>query len=246
MRVAEWTFFSRRHPVYQREEGEERWPWPAAMPGLVPARYIEEPLVPGDEPYVTEPLVMEMEGYPSVVVYQTPTGRTIQRVALRTRYMRWVELGEIEQIAAEWFSALLQLSMGPYTAEDLRRMGHPYGYGLFTSQRRAAPSWRLLQHPRRIPPMGRHAYVSGTRIRGRMPDRAVVNVNTGRFLRSWSYRILQWYGGVTLTFVNVAEYAWFLAHGTIYMQAHGPWEPVARRRRPIPPRMPEDGVPVHL
>ena len=180
------------------------------------------------ETLVTEPLHMETIGYPSVDVYRTPDGDTLQKVLLRTRYMPEIELDEIEQIVADWYDLCRLMSEGPYSSEDLRRMGHPYGYGL----RGSAPSWARLRRPRRLPSMGQAAYIPG--LRGRVSDQSIVNLQSGTFRESWYTRILRWAGGVTVLIGNRAPYAWFLAHGTIKMQAHGPWSTVAHR---VLPRM---------
>ncbi len=224
MRVEEWLFLERTHPVYERPPEAERWPVP--LPGLEAAEYREEAVAGEEQPVVVEPLRMEMVGYRSVTIYRTPGGQTIQKVVLRSRYARFMDLSEIERIAREWFARLMQMSLGPYTLKELRRMGHPYGYG----PRGSRPSWHRLLQPRCIPRMGRAAYIAGWR--GRVPDRSIINIQTGNLFRSWYYRILPWHGGVTIIWGNRAEYAWYLVHGTAKMQAHGPWETVARRLLP--------------
>ena len=128
MRVGEWEFWDREHPVYQRPPEASKWAF--ALPGMVARKYDEKEGKPGEEPVVVEPLALSMEGYPSVDLYQTPSGQTIQKVSLRTNYGPDIDAGEIEAIAAGWNAMLKSMSMGPYTLRMLRRMGHPYGYGV--------------------------------------------------------------------------------------------------------------------
>lgn len=215
MRVDEWAFAEATHPVYERPPGATRWP--VAPPGLVPDEYEDW------QGTVVEPLRMSMEGYPSVDLYRAPGGDTIQKVELRSNYMPDVDTAEIEQLAREWNALLVTMSWGPYTLDDLRAMGHPYGYGQKTDP--PTTGWGKLFQPRAIPRMPRH--VPG--IRGSVPNRSIINIQSGAFQSSWYVRILRWYGGLNLLFGNSAMYAWFLAHGTRFMQAHGPWETVARR-----------------
>jgi len=210
--------------VYERGEEETRWPVP--LPGMRAAPYIEEEWKGKPEELVTEPLELETIGYPSVDVYRAPSGDVIQKVILRTRYMRWIELDEIEQIIQDWYDLCRIMSLGPYTLKDLEELGHPYGWG----ERGSKPSWARLRFPRAIPAMGAAAHIRG--LRGRVPDRSIVNIQSGAFYESWYTQLLPWYGGVTILIGNRTFYGWFLAHGTIYMQAHGPWETVARRLLP--------------
>ena len=215
MRVAEWEFAEATHPVYERPPGATRWP--AAPPGLVPDEYEER------RGTLVEPLHMSMEGAPSVDLYQAPGGDTIQKIELRSQYTPDVDTSEVEQVAREWTDLLVRMSMGPYSLDDLREMGHPYGYGQPDDPRTSG--WARLFRPRAMPSMRRHT----AGVRGSMPNRSIINLQSGELLGNWYVRILRWYGGLNILFGNRSEYAWFLAHGTRSMQAHGPWETVARR-----------------
>lgn len=210
MRVSEWEFADRNHPVYGRPEEAANWQFGPA--GMRPLPYHED-----EQGTVTEDLRMEMEGHPSVDIYQAPSGSTIQSVQLHSKYSPEIDLKLVEAAAREWYEDLTRLSFGPYSLSDLREMGHPYGYG----DKREPYTWERLHRPRAIPRMGAHLRSMGYR-KG-MPDRSVVNRQSGRFSESWNLRVLRWMGGVNVLFINSAPYSWFLAHGTYKMQAHGPW-----------------------
>lgn len=220
MRIDEWTFFDAAHPVHERPPEDTRWP--VALPRMVPDEYLEV------EGQTVEPLHMDMEGYPSMDLYKGPGGWTIQKAELRTSQdIRDVDLTEIERIAEEWLKHLRTMSLGPYSLKTLREMGHPYGYG----ERGEPPSWQRLRRPRTIPrALGRQAMRPG--FRHPAPDRAFVNLQSGDFYRAWRRLQLQWYGGINLLWINPTRQAWWLAHGTYKMQAHGPWATVAEELLP--------------
>lgn len=224
MRIDEWEFADRTHPVYERPPADTRWP--VGLPGQVPAEYTQRWRDLQQDPLTVEPLQMDTVGYPSVDVYRTPAGRTIQKIILRSQYTQDIDVSGIERLAREWMHYMRFMSLGPYSLRLLRKMGHPYGYGKAGS----APSWERLGAPRRVPRMGRLAYIRG--IRGRVSDRSLVNLQSGEFWRAWSWRLLRWHGGLTLLVLNPTPQAWWLAHGTYRMQAHGPWATVAKRMLP--------------
>ncbi len=220
MRVDEWEFADAAHPVYERAPQETRWP--AALPRMIPDEYMDI------EGQTVEPLHMSMEGYPSIDLYKGPGGSTIQKAILRTAQdMRDVDLTEIERIAEEWLKHLRTMSLGPYSLKTLREMGHPYGFG----ERGEPPSWQRLKRPRAIPrAVGRQAIRPN--FRQPAPDRAFINLQSGDLYRSWHKMQLQWYGGLNLLWLNSTRQAWWLAHGTYRMQAHGPWATVAEELLP--------------
>jgi hypothetical protein len=171
-----------------------------------------------------------MEGYPSVDIHMSASGNVTQTVRLHSEYARDIDLATVRHLAAQWYAALRRLSEGPLTRRDLRRMGHPYGYG-----DTPVVSWGRLRNPRAIPGyQGR--YRAGSR--GMVTNRAVINSPTGRFRDAWRMSVTIQDGGAQLNFWNEARsdrganYPWFLAHGTVKMQAHGPWEEVARQLLP--------------
>lgn len=220
MRTAEWVFLDAEHPVYQRPPEDRAWIDP--LPGMVPSEYRLDPA--GN---VVEPLRMETAGYPSVDIHQSPNGATVQQVSLRSdQYAQDADMEELEQLGRSWLAALKELCLGPYSRRDLRAMQHPYGYGrpgarVGGQYIPAEPvSWARLKRPRRIPSM-----------RAGVPDRSFINLDPdegGALRDSLSFRLLRWFGGVNLLFVAPVRYAIYLAHGTVKMQAHGPWETVAR------------------
>jgi hypothetical protein len=218
MRVDEWTFENLDHPVYERGDEEQ---WPVPLPGLVATPYRED----SASGRVTEPLVMQMTNYPSVDLYRTPAGSTIQKVDLRSEYAAEADITPIERLANEWLRNLENMSLGPYSLAMLRNMGHPYGYGTG-----GPPSWEKLRRPRRMPNI--HRARRQPPMRQSVPDASIINYQTGAFWASWDAKVLRWYGGVSILFQNSRYYAWFLAHGTIKMQAHGPWAEVAARMLP--------------
>ncbi len=229
MRVQEWEFADATHPVYERPPGATQWPDP--LPGMLPSQYDDSPARGTDR----EPLQMGTEGFPSAEVYQAPGGDTIQKVALNTKYADDIDITEIEQLGREWIGLMRRMSMGPHSADDLREMGYPYGYGKPADTKGgytpAEPaSWDRLSRPRQIPSMGAHRRVRGAR--GSVPNRSIINTQSGGLVANWYFRLMRWYGGVTMLFGNRAFQSWFLAHGTIKMQAHGPWAIVAQRLLP--------------
>lgn len=215
-----WAFTDPSHPAYERPPDVERWPY--ALPGYTPQKYRSR------QGMTTEPLMMAEEGHPSVRLFQDETGATVQRVTLRTRYLQYMDLGRITELAREWHRLLAAMSLGPYSLEMLREMGHPYGYGATTT-----PSWARLSQPRKRPSMGAAAYIKG--LRGRVSDRSIINYQSGRLYESWSQRVTELPNGkgLALDFVAGTDYAWYLAHGTVSMQAHGPWKTVADRELPV-------------
>jgi hypothetical protein len=200
---------------------------------MVPSKYREQ------DGLVTETLRMVEAGHPSVEIFQAASGETVQRVTLRSQYTDAIDLTQIRDVAQRWYLALCDASRGPYSLAALRAMGHPYGFGST-----AEPSWDRLYEPRNVPRMGRYAYLRGQR--GRVSDLSIVNLQSGRFANSWEWRIVYgtqaatWGYGVTIErsgalyidFVNPAPYAWYLAHGTYKMQAHGPWQTASDRMLP--------------
>lgn len=245
MRIQEWEFIEERrigeqvlppHPVYAgRAAGETRWPVPLSQ--MHPRAYTppQPPGAPVPRP-TREPLLMEMLGHPSVDIHVSPEGHTVQTVRLASQYTQNIRIDQIERLAYQWHSALQRLSRGPLTSDDLREMGHPYGYQhARTAKGYVKPTFGTLRKPRTIPGyVGRYR----TGARGFVGNRAVINIQSGKLERSWRYSVLRWSGGITLNFWNTAKtergvnYPWFLAHGTIFMQAHGPWPFVAEQLLP--------------
>jgi len=230
MRLQEWQFLE-EHPIYEREWQETRWP--AALPGMRPRAYL--PYVPPGRTMpmagVREPLLMEMVGHPSVDIHQAASGNTVQTVHLQSIYAPYIRLDRMRDFARRWVEALRRLSRGPYSQKDLREMGHPYGFGVPGSK----ASWVRLGTPRVIP-----SFPVGTRrgARAAVPNRAVINLQSGDFESHWRWSVLRWGEGITLNFWNEAKskegapYPWFLSHGTVKMQAHGPWPYVAEELLP--------------
>jgi hypothetical protein len=236
MRLEEWTFDNPTHPVYGRDWRQTRWPVAEELMRMKARAYLPR-VAPNREVPKSgqrEPLQMTMEGHPSVTMRQTADGNTVQTVRLNSAYSQHIPLDGIRALAREWFDSLRALSRGPHSLEDLRKMGHPYGYDRAGGGK--GFSFKEPSHPRAIP---RFNTALRKAARGATPNRAVVNFQTGEFERSWRYSVLQWHGGVTLNFWNTAKtengrtpVAWFLVHGTRYMQPHGPWPFVADQLLP--------------
>lgn len=221
MNVAEWEFPPWHPVVLDRPREDTRWIAP--LPYMRPRAYTPyEP--PGSHrgQQITEPLRMDMVGHPSVDIHQTANGSTVQTVRLYSSYAHYIDLARIRVLAKQWYESLRRLSLGPYSLQDLAEMGHPYGYD-------GADPWRRLRNGRTIP-----RFSAGQRHGARrlLPNRAVVNLQSGDFERAWRYSVLPFSGGLTINFWNETLYSWFLAHGTIRMQAHGPWAYVANEMLP--------------
>jgi len=239
-----WRFMERTHPVYERPPEAEAWEFARPLPvrggwalHADPYREAEEEEAAG---LIEEPLHMSIEGMPALDWYQNAAGHTVLTLRLFSAYAEDMDLTEIVAAARAMFDDFKAHSRGPLDRADLARLGHPYGYG-----EPGAPTWARLQTPRKVP---RYA-VSGTQmrrvslghvrgIRGSVPTMSVVNRDTGEFERDWRWTYTVSGVGITLTFWNErlsgagAPVAWFLLHGTIWMQAHGPWSVVPVRHWP--------------
>lgn len=246
MDTAYWTYLDERHPIYDRPEEADRWQF--APEGLETQEYDEpdeeEALeAPGGQPYPQgEALSMDVAGLPSLEWRQGPSGNTILNFRLRSQHARAMDLDPIVDAAREMWRDFRRHSRGPYSLEELADMGHPYGYG----ERGSTPSWGRLSDPRKVPRYaetleGRKSIGHPRGIRGSVPNMSVVNKQTEgpeSFEQSWRWSYAQRGDGLTLSFWNErksetgAPIAWFLAHGTIHMQAHGPWETVPRKHWP--------------
>lgn len=235
MRTQEWEF-TEGHPVYRRDP-EEDTRWHGALPGMKPRAYT--PHTPPDrdipEPQA-EPLLMEQVGFPSVDVHLSPQQNTVQTIRLQTQYMQHMDLDRIRDLDRQWYQALRRMSLGPYSLKRLEAMGHPYGYDHPRSRSgHVTPTWGSTKKPRSIPGFKGE---KRTGPRGFTPNRSVINIQSGKLYRSWRYSVLPHDQGVTLNFWNEAKsergapYPFFLAHGTIFMQAHGPWSYVAEQMMP--------------
>lgn len=225
MNLQHWTY-TQGHPVYQRPPEATRWAF--GMPGLRPRAYTPyRPPGASMPERITEPLRMDVEGHPSVDLHQTAAGHTVQTIRLRSKYVRDMDLAEIRRLARQMFESYKRLSRGPYSYRDLRMMGHPYGYAHSrTPQGYVKATWTGLSRPRKQPGF-KGQYRTGPR--GFVANRAVVNYHTGKFERAWRWSMMVTADGLILNFWNErksdtgAPISWFIAHGTIYMQAHGPW-----------------------
>lgn len=240
-----WTFADITHPVYTRPEDATSWEFGdkrfRAPEYVTPPTQTDRPV---KEQFPTsERLGMEMIGAPSVTVYQHETSaNTIQMVRLNTRYMDEVNLDAIRPLVRQWWELLREMSTGTVTTKDLRKAENPYGYGPTPSEIRkmmrkgkpppAERTWELLKHPRKLPAQGRRHFRG---IRGSVANRDIINRQSGTLYDRWNHTIVRRDDGITLLFYNTAKsesgapYPWFLFHGTIYMQAHGPWGVVAQR-----------------
>ncbi len=229
-----WTFADALHPVYTRPPQVTAWTFGDKR--FKPQRY--ESLLTGGAPVsgeypVAEKLEMPMIGHPSVTVYQDAGTRyTYQDVEMKTNYSN-VDLRPIQALGASWIGYLKAMSQGPYSGSELRKLGNPYGYGPPPGDERAATlsAWDRFGKPRKLPPQKRH--FKG--LRGSVANRDIVNMGSGNFLAGWRWDMIPSASGVRLSFWNEAltrsgkPYPWFIFHGTIYMQSHGPWGAVAQR-----------------
>ena len=229
MNLQEWVF-PEGHAVYFREPFERRWTAPPPL--MQPRAYL--PSIPPGAPMprdVREPLLMQMVGHPSVDIHQSGQGNTVQTVRLRSAHAAQIDLAGIRRLAQEWIEVLRRLSRGPYDRKALRRMGHPYGYLPGGS---AMPR---LGHGKALPTFSR-ALRRQAPPRAPVPNRAVINIDSGELERAWRFSVMVWYGGVTLNFWNEAKtdegapYPWFVMHGTVMAQAHGPLPYVAEQLLP--------------
>jgi hypothetical protein len=183
---------------------------------------------------IQQPLLMDVTGMPSFHLYQHATsGNFVMSLQRKTQYMSDVQPGDLAGIRAlgdAMYEMLKHMSQGPYKTPTLRAMGHPYGFdqkpGGEVVGRRIARSVRGV---------GSIGHVRG--VRGSVPDRTVVNEQSGEFLRSWRWNYTLSADGAHLNFWNTAKtdprsgnpisIGWLLSHGTTRMQPHGPFTYVA-------------------
>lgn len=221
-----WEFAERTHPVYERQPGDTRWIAPPE--GFRPAGYV--PWMVSERVNTREPLTMTQVGHPSVRVFREGSdGPTVQEVTLRTTHRQALsdeDLEGIRQAGAQWFDTLRALSRGGLSSGDLRGLGHPYGYGQPGNQN---ARWeQIRQGPRGADALFKRGW-HAKRVRGAVPPLSVVNYQSGAFYNAWHWSVELTPFGATLRFVNDTFYAWFLAHGTVRMVAHGPWGEASNR-----------------
>jgi len=234
-----WRYMEETHPVYDRPPDVEAWPFAQPLPVRGGHELLPDPYREAEEAeaagLIDEPLHMSIEGLPRLDWYQNAAGHTVLTLRLFSAYAEDMDVSEVVAAARTMFEDFKLHSRGPLTRADLRDLEHPYGYGTPDEPQ----SWARLQAPRKVPryPVVKRreglrrvslGHVRG--IRGSVATMAVVNRDTGKFERDWRWTYTVSGAGVTLTFWNErvsetgAPVAWFLAHGTIWMQtAPGRW-----------------------
>ena len=221
-----WEFTQRASPVYERPPTATRWPVP--LEGTRAAGYV--PWQVSERVDTREPLMLTLEGHPSVTLQRSGPGNpTVQVVKLRSvnaEYLQASDLGGLRAVAQQWYQLMVNLSRGPYTLAMLRAMGHPYGY-----PGRGAPSWSRLGKPRGYGRLFRTGW-SARGVRGFVPPLSVINEQTGNAANAWYWEMELLPDGVEVRFGNPLPYMWYLAHGTVRMRAHGPWGEAAQRYLP--------------
>ncbi|MGD9497964.1 MAG: hypothetical protein AB7Y46_16795 [Armatimonadota bacterium] len=234
MDLTMWYYADESHPVYSRPRDADRWAF--VLPGMQAAPYEEaEEGVELDTGHVYptgEPLQLTMPAMPALEWHQTAAGNTVLTMRLHSDWAAEIEMADVLEAARAMWEDFRRHSRGPLTYQDLADLGHPYGYGT----PRQALTWEKLGRPRKVPRYYAGRSLGHPRgIRGSVPTMSVVNYHTGEFEAAWRWSY-SWRGdGLTLVFWNErkseagAPVAWFLAHGTVWMQAHGPWEVVPRR-----------------
>lgn len=123
------------------------------------------------------------------------------------KHISEADLEPIRKIMGKVKQDAQNLSLGPLTLKILARMGHPYGFDKGTGRARKLPV--------------RIGHVKG--IKGYVTNLAIINIQTGDLHSSWSIEVEKVGDVVECRLINTVEYAWYLAHGTDKMQAHGPW-----------------------
>jgi hypothetical protein len=219
-----WTFADRSHLVYERPVTDTRWPVPLygfKAAGYQPYGFMAQR--PGAE--TVEPLTMTAVGHPSVTLgREGMDGPTVQTISLNTQYADLVTpdlLGQLQPLAESWVLFCRAMSGGPLTRDRLRAMHHPYGY--------MTPGWAGL----RGGPRGkREVFHTGWHmkgVRGAVPPLSVINRDSGWLEENWFGEVRAAPNGVQVRIINLASYSWFLAHGTVKLQAHGPWQEAVDR-----------------
>lgn len=167
---------------------------------------------------VREQQVLTVVGRPSVRVLREAGGGaivSIRRNVSNMAALKQADLAFVESYAKDVLAHLVLLSRGPLTKKELRRLGYPYGFN---------KSWGKgdkVMDPRKVPRRGGIANPRG--VRGSVPTLSVVNKQSGKFEKSWSFEINRDDTGFEVRFINSAPWAWYLAHGTLKMQPHGPF-----------------------
>jgi hypothetical protein len=221
-----WEFAERTHPVYERPPAATRWPVP--LEGTRAAGYV--PWMVSERVPTREPLMLTVLGHPSVTIHRQGTdGPTVQTVRLRTSNMQYLQPGDLEplrRVAAEWYRTMVSLSRGPYNRKMLEEMGHPYGY-----PGAGRPTWGRLGKPRGYGRLFKVGWAMRG-VKGFVPPLSVINLDTGNLAEAWYWETEMLPDGVEVRFGNAMPYAFYLAHGTVKMRAHGPWQEVAERLLP--------------
>lgn len=215
------------------DQGEARFPFgleasarttAGAASGKAVGATVTAPFVARGGGDVRESQRLRVVGRPSLRLFQEGQATVL---ALRRNISNIGALGEGDlAFVQSWGETVLghlrALSRGPYKTRDLRLMGHPYGWN--QSWAKGNSKFVARRVPRRVAGLfGSQSIGHAKGVSGSVPTLAVINSQSGRLERSWRFEWKRDAGGFELRFINDAPYAWYLAHGTLRMQPHGPF-----------------------
>jgi len=238
-----WDYADMTHPFYTTMEGAAvvgeplRDTYPDSLAGTRKPDMQASPISTPSQTKFREPLQLAIETMPSAGIWQKDSsGNTVMSIRRRSRFMKMVEyanLDGIRQTAQKMFDWLQGMSVGPYTMKLLRKMGHPYGLGKVVPSRYKGKTLGNVSRYRTARLTGKPQPNLPTQ--SKVPDMTVINVQSGKLLRSWRFSVTLDATGLSVNFWNTAKsergapYPWFLVHGTTKMQPHGPWAHVAKQ-----------------
>lgn len=148
-------------------------------------------------------------GVPSMTLTRLRDGGAATVVRRRSQYAKYISpenLAAMQALMERIVAYAVSMSKGPLKDAALAALGNPYGRSYYNPSGKRRGGLGRLQ--------GRQAGVS---------NMAVVNEQTGKFAGSWQGDVSLQGDEVVFMLANVVEYAWWLAHGTTLMKAHGPF-----------------------
>lgn len=171
------------------------------------ARFVVRPSVAISKPGFTKvPLPKSIQKYAGDIEhYAGGAAITINRKSTYIRKLGHQDLRDykvLARIMKEVKATAIEMSQGDYKLNELARMNHPY------AKRRPSGIGRLT---RLNPPAG-------------ATKADIVNKQSGEFARSWQMDFTLTSAGFEARLENDAPWAWWLAHGTSKMRAHGPFK----------------------
>lgn len=191
--------------------------------GLIPVRSsplaAKRPDIGSTVTNVNNPMTkVSVAGQPSIQLERLPNGGVSINIRRMPRFPGLVDAHDLEGwlgVGDSIIRYLENMSHGPLTAKDRRRLGYPYGRGL------RVEGGRYMLKGKKRGKLGRIGHVKG--IRGSVPNMNIINNQTGRFDGAWRREIDLSGPESVLRIICDDPVIAYLAFGTYKMQAHGPF-----------------------